>query len=83
MAILGILAIVFAVVIVAFVVAMRQSQNRTSRYRPRSEERKSRDASAGYSPYKDMPEMNRRKDAAVFIGIIIIFIVISVLSFFL
>jgi hypothetical protein len=86
--IVGVFAIIFAVMIIGFILLMRQSSERPRRFRPprqeKREDQRSSNVSSGYVPYKDNPEpRDRRRDSMIVIGIIILFIIISILGSFL
>ncbi|MDG6904280.1 MAG: hypothetical protein JRN20_00685 [Nitrososphaerota archaeon] len=84
-AIFGVFGILFAIVVIAFVLVMRQNGERPRRYRPRKNEQRTNDVSSGYIPYRNSPELERgRRESMVAILVIIFFIIISILaSFFL
>jgi hypothetical protein len=76
--------LVFGVVIMAFILLVRFGSERPGRYNPRRQDRRRGGASSGYNTYRDGPEIqNRRRESAIVIGIIILFIIISLLSFYL
>jgi len=85
-AIIGVFGIVFTLVIVAFIILMRrQAGEPRRRYKVRREGNPTnRDyQSSGYIPYKDTPELSsRRRESIVIIGVIVLFIVLSVLASF-
>lgn len=83
-AVLGVFGILFAVVVIAFILAMRQSSQGPRRYRPTRNDTRKSDVSSGYVPYRDSPELERgRRESMIAIVVIIIFIVISILASFL
>jgi uncharacterized membrane-anchored protein len=84
LAILLFLILAFSVVIIAFIILVRSGGGRPRRYNQRRRDQRRARVSSGYIPYGDSPDLQkRRRESAIVIGIVILFILVSILSFFL